>query len=230
MSNHANIKTIDSIQQRLTDYACALTYDDLPPDVVQATKARIIDTLGVTLGGFHGETSRIARNVALTQPDPNGATLLGTRYRVTPDLAAFANATAARHVDMLDVYHHPGSYHGHGSDTLMPVLAAAEHAGASGKDFITAVVLSYELMCRFCDIFHNRDFDNTTFACLAAAVASAQLFKLTPEQTAHAIAMAVVPNVILRQVRQGQSVWKVVASGQAGRAGVFAAMLARAGM
>jgi 2-methylcitrate dehydratase len=42
--------------------------------------------------------------------------------------------------------------------------------------------------------------------------------------------MAVVPNVILRQVRQGQSVWKVVASGHAGRAGVFAALLARAGM
>ena len=43
--------------------------------------------------------------------------------------------------------------------------------------------------------------------------------------------MAAVPNVSLRQARMGhQSMWRAAASGQAGRAGVFAAQLARAGM
>jgi 2-methylcitrate dehydratase len=43
--------------------------------------------------------------------------------------------------------------------------------------------------------------------------------------------MAVVPNNALNQARTGHlSMWKAVAAGQAGRAGVFAALLAEAGM
>jgi 2-methylcitrate dehydratase len=48
---------------------------------------------------------------------------------------------------------------------------------------------------------------------------------------AHCISMAVVPNNALRISRMGHlSMWKVTATGQAGRAGIFAALLARAGM
>jgi 2-methylcitrate dehydratase len=54
---------------------------------------------------------------------------------------------------------------------------------------------------------------------------------LSPEQLSHCISMAIVPNNILRQVRKDSaSMFKSAASGQAGRAGVFAALLARAGM
>jgi 2-methylcitrate dehydratase len=50
-------------------------------------------------------------------------------------------------------------------------------------------------------------------------------------QLAHCISMAVVPNVILNQVREShKSHYKVVAAGHAGRAAVFAALLARSGM
>ena len=43
--------------------------------------------------------------------------------------------------------------------------------------------------------------------------------------------MAVVPNNMLKQVRTGHlSMWKAVTAGHAGKAGVFAALLAREGM
>ena len=43
--------------------------------------------------------------------------------------------------------------------------------------------------------------------------------------------MAVVPNNALNQARTGHlSMWKAVAAGQSGTAGVFAALLAQAGM
>ena len=44
-------RTVDQIQQRLVDYACALTYDSLTPEAVHAAKVRVIDTLGALLGG-----------------------------------------------------------------------------------------------------------------------------------------------------------------------------------
>ena len=44
------------------------------------------------------------------------------------------------------MHHH--SHQGHPSDTVTPVLALAEHAGSSGRDFITAVVLQIDRRMR----------------------------------------------------------------------------------
>src|SRR5262249_39648746 len=72
---------------------------------------------------------------------------------------------------------------------------------------------------------------HATFNCLAVAMGAGKLLGLSPEQVAHCISMAIVPNNVLRQVRTGHmSMFKAAASGQAARAGVFAALLARAGM
>ncbi len=71
MSANAH-KAVDTIQQRLTDYACRLEFRDLTPEAVHAAKVRIIDTLGALIGGFFGEPCRIARNLAAQAPDPAG--------------------------------------------------------------------------------------------------------------------------------------------------------------
>ena len=228
--HHVN-KAVDGLQQRITEYACALNYSSLTPEAIQAAKVRIIDILGVLIGGFFSEPAGIARNLAAQMPNAGGATVIGTRIKTTPDMAAFVNATTGRFVELMDTYHWPGSHQGHPSDTVTPVLALAEHAGSSGRDFITAVVLAYEIYLRMCDVYHNEDFDHTNLCCLATAVAGGKLLGLSPAQLSHCISMAVVPNVILRQVRLGHlSMFKAAISGQAGRGGVFAALLARAGM
>ncbi len=224
-------KAVDSIQERLTHYACELDYADLSAEAIQAAKIRIIDTLGVLMCAFFEEPGRIARNLAAEMPDPNGATVIGTRLKTTPDMAAFVNGTTQRGVELTDTYHWPGSYGGHPSDVVTPVFSAAEYVQASGRDLITSLILAYEVHLRFNDRFHNTGFDHTNFACLATAIATGKLMRLTPEQMSHCISMAVVPNVSLRQSRSGhRSMWKVAATGQAGRAGIFAALLARAGM
>ena len=69
------------------------------------------------------------------------------------------NGTTARYVEMNDVYHWPGSSGGHPSDVLTPVLAIAEYAHASGKDFLAAVVLAYEIYLRMSDAVRTPGFD-----------------------------------------------------------------------
>src|SRR5215831_16723140 len=128
----AERNTVDRLQERLVDYAAAFDYDALPPDVVHAGKVRVIDTLAALAGGFDGEPCRIARRLAARMPDADGATVAGTAFKTTPDMAAFVNGTTARYVELNDVYHWPGSAGGHPSDVLMPVLDVAEHVGASG--------------------------------------------------------------------------------------------------
>jgi 2-methylcitrate dehydratase len=113
---------VDGLQQRIASYASALSCAELTAETNQAAKVRVIDTLGSLIGGFDGEPCRIARRMASRLADPEGATIVGTASKTTPSMAAFANATAARYVEMNDVYHWPGSAGGHPSD-VAPVPA-----------------------------------------------------------------------------------------------------------
>jgi 2-methylcitrate dehydratase len=221
----------DATQQRILDYALALDYGALTPRAAHEATVRVIDTLAALAGGFEGEPCAIARRMAARMPDADGATVVGTNLKTTPDMAAFANATAARYVELNDVYHWPGSAGGHPSDVVMPLLGVAEHARASGRDLVAAVVLAYEIYLRLSDAIGRTHFDCANFACLGVAVGAGRLMGLTRAQLGHALSMAMVPNNILRRVRTGHlSMWKAVTAGHAGKAAVFAALLAREGM
>lgn len=230
-ARHDEVRPADSIQVHLAGYADELNYESLSDEAIHAAKVSIIDTLGALVAGFDGEPCRIARALAGSMLQASGATILGTGTRTTPDMAAFVNATTARFPELTDTYHWPGSAYGHPSDVVMPLLSVAEHGQASGRDLVTAVVLAYEVFCRFSDVFHNKGFDPSNFACVAIAVGAGKLLGLDSHQLAQCIAMAVTPNVILRQVRVDHlTMFKVAAAGHAGRAGVFAALLAKCGM
>src|SRR5262249_40930996 len=132
-----------------------------------------------------------------------------------------------------DVYRWPGASGGHPSDVVTPVLAVAEQGGADGRSFIQGVILAYEVFCRIADCLDGwgKGVETTNFARIGVAAAAAKLMKLSPEQIAHAISMSAITGNVVRQVRAGHlSAWKAVASGEAGRGGVFAALMARDGM
>ena len=222
---------MDKLQERLATYACALNYENIPPETIHAAKVRVIDTLGALIGGFAGEPCQIVRAMAALSSSPMAATILGTREKSSPEMAAFANAATARYMESNDVYHWPGSGGGHPSDTLTPVLAVAEPVHAGGREFINAIVLAYEIYLRVGDATQTRGWDAATRVVLAVAIAAGKILGLSQEQMAQCISLAVVPNNALGQTRSGRlSMWKAVAAGQAGKAGVFAALLARQGM
>ncbi|MGH8639167.1 MAG: MmgE/PrpD family protein, partial [Burkholderiales bacterium] len=124
-----------------------------------------------------------------------------------------------------------GSSGGHPSDVLTPVLGVAEYTGASGKALINAIVLAYEVYLRMSDAVRTPGFDCTNFCTMGVALGAGKLLELGPDALAEALSMAVVPSNALNQARTGHlTMWKAVAAGQAGRAGVFAAQLAQAGM
>lgn len=211
--------------------ATDLTFDRLDEETVHAAVVRFVDTVGALLGGFDGEPCRIARDLAAEFRTTSGATVLGTDLRTAPDLAAFANGTAARYAEMNDVYHAPGSAGGHPSDVIMPVLAAAEYARVAGRTLLTGIVLAYETYLRLSDVMKDSGFDSATYAAIGSALGAGKVLGLGREQLRDCVSLAAIPNNALRQSRQGHlSMWKAAAAGQAARAGVFAAVLARAGM
>lgn len=223
---------MDNVLNQISDYAITLDYDSLSPTTVRETIKRVIDTFGCAMGSYLMEPPRIARAHAMEVTSKPGATLLGTRHRTSPELATFANGVMARYSDFSDMA--VGKKAGHPSDSIMPVLAATEYCSGDMRDFITGVVLAYELQDRIgdsCVGVLDGGWDYVIYNAIAAAAGAAKAMKLNKEQTANALALAVVPNVATHQTRRGQlSMWKGCAAPNAARNGVFAAMLARRGL
>src|SRR3954451_7252893 len=220
-----------SLAHLFAEYACALRFDDLARETVHEVKRRVIDSIACALGAWDQEPCRIARKVASEFSAKNGATIIGTHHQAPPDWAAFATGCCIRYFDYNDTY--LSKEPAHPSDNISAVLAVAESVGANGRDAITATALAYEVQCRLCDAasIRARGWDHVTYGAFSTALASAKLMKLDPEKTRHAVNIAGVACAALRQARVGElSHWKGVAFANAARHGVYAALLARAGM
>jgi 2-methylcitrate dehydratase len=73
--------------------------------------------------------------------------------------------------------------------------------------------------------------DHVFYTAVGSAVGAAKVLGLDRDRIAQALALAVTPNVALHAARRGElSMWKGAAAGNAARNGVFAALLAAAGM
>jgi 2-methylcitrate dehydratase len=218
------------LANRLADYASSLRYEDLPAAVVHETKRRFIDSLGTAVGAMDADVYGIARRCALRVQSQPGATLLGGGA-ASADWATFVNGLLIRYLDYNDTY--LSLEPAHPSDNLAAVLAAGEIAGACGRDLIAAAVLAYEIQCRLCDAasLRKHGWDHVTYGAVSSAAAACKLLGLDARRTAHAIGIAGVCNVALRQTRSGElSMWKGCAFANAARNGVFAALLAAEGM
>ncbi len=220
-----------TLAHQLANYACSLNFEDLSKNVVHEVKRRVIDSLGCALGAWNEEPCEIARKVVLDFSATNGATVLGTKHKAPPDWAAFANGCCIRYFDYNDTY--LSKEPAHPSDNFAAVFAVAESVGATGRDAILAAAIAYEVQCRLCDAasIRTRGWDHPTYGAFSTALACAKLMKLDPERTRHAINIAGVHCAAFRQARVGElSHWKGVAFANASRLGVYAALLARAGM
>ena len=203
----------------------------LAPEVVHEVKRRILDSLGCAIGAWNAAPCRIARRLAQSTKVKGGATLWGTSHKTLPDLAAFANGALIRYLDFNDTY--LSKEPAHPSDNLAAILAIGETVRASGKQVIEATVLAYEIQCRLCDAaaLRPRGWDHVTYGPFSSALAVSRLLRLTKTRTVQAVNLAGVANVALRQTRVGDlSMWKACAFSNAGRNGVFAALLAQHGM
>jgi 2-methylcitrate dehydratase len=220
-----------TLAEQLAGLSVGLKFEDLPAPVVHEVKRRVIDSIGCALGAWNAEPCVIARQVASTFSAKCGATLLGTRHQAPPDWAAFANGCLVRYLDYNDTYlsREPA----HPSDNIPAALAVAEAGNANGRELIAAIALAYEVQCRLCDAasLRARGWDHVTYGAFSSALAAARLMGLDAERTRHAVGIAGVASAALRQSRVGElSHWKGCAFGNAARHGVFAALLARAGM
>ena len=222
---------MDKTTSLLSEYSCGLTYEHLDSATIHQVKRTMIDTLGCAMGGYLSEPAKIARTLAGSVSGNPPARVLGAPGRSSLDMAACANGCMIRYLDCNDSYFSPGG--GHPSDMIAAVLAVADAYGRNGRDIITATALAYEVFCRLSDQVVTGDYgwDQGMFSIVGATCAAGALMRLDRERMAHAISLALAPNLPLGVTRTGElSMWKGCATASATRAGVFAAQLASLGI
>ena len=201
-----------TVVEELARFVVERSWDDLSDPARQELKIRVLDALGCALGALDAPPVRAIR----AQVDDFGGSPLCTLIgggRTSPDRAALYNGALVRYLDFNDSYFAPGETC-HPSDNLAPVLAAAEYAGATGRELLTALAVAYQVQCRLSDEapVRTRGFDHTTQGAYAAAAGTAKALRLAESETANAIAIAGTALNALRVTRTGElSQWKGLA-------------------
>jgi 2-methylcitrate dehydratase len=218
------------LANRLAEYACGLTFDRLSAAAVHETKRRFIDSIATAVGAMDSDAATIARRCALSFKSEPAIGLFGGGTS-TVEWATFVNGLLIRYLDFNDTY--LSKEPAHPSDNLAAVLSVGDLVKSPGKALITAAVLAYEIQCRLCDAcsLRKQGVDHVTYGALSSAAAACKLLALDARRTTHALGIAGVCNVALRQTRAGElSMWKGCAFANAARNGVFAALLASEGL
>jgi 2-methylcitrate dehydratase len=223
---------LDPNSQYLSSYGSALTYEDLPPEVIHKAKGLLIDTLACAMGGYASEPGKIARRMAeRISPRDMPATILGSGQTSSPELATFANGVMIRYLDFNDGF--VGKSGGHPSDNFAPVITCADALHARGKEILVASVLAYEVFCRLFDRLDLavKGFDQSVIGVISCTMGASKILGLSQKQMVQALNLAIVANLSLQQTRIGEvSMWKACAMANAGRNAVFAALLAKEGL
>ncbi len=216
----------------LARFAATLSFDDIPPDVVDRTVDLFVDWAGSALSGKGQRAIAIIEEFASAMgPDDGGAEILTSRAMTSPFFAAMVNA-AASHVSEQDDVHNGSVFHP--AATVFPAaLAAAQALSASGRDFIAASVAGYEVGIRvgeFLGRSHYKVFHTTgTAGTLASAAAVGRLLGLGEEEMLHAFGSAGTGSAGLWEFLRDGAHSKQLHTARSSAEGLMSAWLARDG-
>jgi 2-methylcitrate dehydratase PrpD len=180
--------------EALAEFALAQTLDSLPGNVLDKTKLMILDGVGLALAAaredFAAKTIKALRVLGQSED----ATVFGVPQRVPVSSAPLLNGMLIHAFDFDDT-HHPLVIHN--TSVVMPAaLAVSEWRGLSGKDFLTAVAVGFEVSLRVArgarvHTIHGRGYHPTAICgVFGGAAAAGRLLSLDHGQLTNAFGLA----------------------------------------
>ena len=178
---------MDAVEEKLVRFVDSFAFGDIEAQVLHAIKLRFIDTIGCALAGYDEAPAKIARQLAAQVRSAEEAGVIGAAGKSSPEMAAFANTTMIRCLDLNDDYF--GKDGPHPSDLIGAVLAASEMAHGNGASFVAAVAVAYEVLCTFVDAvgIRERGWDYVTYTSVAAALGAGKALGLTQGSVARCV-------------------------------------------
>ena len=218
---------------RVAEYATSLRYTDLPPSVIERAKQLVLDQLACQVGVSSKPWLKLAATYVIGLGGNPDATIVGSSQRTNAENAAFVNGAFGHGFEVDDAYP-PGLIHP-GAVIVPAALAAAEREGRSGREFLLAVIIGYDVMgrvgCALSPTQLYRGFHPTSAAGpIGAAAAVGRLIGLDQSQMVNALAISASHCGGLTECYKSGGEIKRYHSGIAAAAGIRSAGLARLGL
>lgn len=211
-----------------------LTFDDIPQDALDWAEICLKDLICVAAAGSETSLSALIRDHVASQfgAGDAGARMLFDGRRVSPAGAALAGGMT---IDSVDAHDGWKPCKGHAGCGVLPSLLAFSEAEErdDGREFLTSLVIGYEVACRAGVALHGTVPDYHTsgaWVAVAAAGLGARAMGLDVERSRHALGIAEYhgPRSQMMRCIDHPTMLKD-GSGWGAMAGVSAAYLARDG-
>lgn len=218
--------------RKLARFVFKTDYADLPERVRTQAKACVLDYLGSALYCAPAESTRIVADFVRTAGCKPQCTVIANSWKTSPQYAALVNG-AMGHGFELDDFHGKSFLHP-GTVVIPAALAMSESLGTGGTQFLTAVVMGYEVMIRVglaVGISHNfRGFHPTgTTGPFGSAAAAGKVMGLSENALLDALGSAGSFSSGIKEFAVTGSMIKRYHAGKSAENGVVTALLASRG-
>ncbi|BAF60599.1 Uncharacterized protein involved in propionate catabolism [Pelotomaculum thermopropionicum SI] len=211
-------------------------YEKLPADIIDITKKQVLDYFAVALGGANKPGVKELVELAVEWGGASQSSIISWGYKVPTPNAAQINATMAHTLDYDDVHEtaimHPGVI------AIPTAISMAEYIGGiSGKEFITAVALGTDFICRLGlatrpgeSIIPYGWHQTSLYGYVTSAAIAGRLLGLNEEGIVNAIGIAYHQSAGNAQCVKDGALTKRMGPGFAVRGGITSALMAQKGI
>ena len=215
--------------EALAAYVVDSNFDALPADVVTEAKRALLNYLGCALGGSIEPALSVAITTLAEFSGKATACVLGRSELFDPLHAALLNGIGS-HVHEYDDTT-PKNYVHPSVPVASALFAYASANAVSGRDFVHAFILGFEVESRIADSVYPAHYAagwhiTSTVGVFGAAAAIGKLLKLDKRQMVWAFGLAATQSAGIREMFGSMA--KSFQPGRAAQNGYTAALLARA--
>lgn len=138
----------EKLLDKMIDLVMDTTYASFPAEEVESALIHVADFIGCMVAGADVESSKMLYSVFRKYSSQDDLDVPIFESKIPTPFWAAVVSTMGRAHDFDDV--HEGAVTHVGVGTMPALFAASEKQKISGRDFIKAVVLSYDLLIRLC--------------------------------------------------------------------------------
>jgi 2-methylcitrate dehydratase len=176
--------------QQIAAFAHQVKFEDVGSKNIERLKIHLLDTIGSLLHACDKPAiKKLMRQIKAL--NDGGKFRVPIIDNVAFDRAAQLYTALIRYPDFMDNFLGKEATC-HPSDNIGTLLAASQYKPTTGKQFLTAMAIAYEMECRLVEEIPvmKEGIDHTLFLSYSIVSSLSRMLGLTEEQTAHALAIA----------------------------------------
>jgi 2-methylcitrate dehydratase PrpD len=132
----------NSVTEQVAEWIVKADYDDIPKIAVERVRNLVLDSLGNQFAGMSVSTGRILSEWVEAQGGTPESSVTGRGFKTTASLATLVNGAASHALENDDI----ATFSSHPNSPLTAAaLALGEKLGASGRDFVLAWLVGWEI-------------------------------------------------------------------------------------